>query len=65
MREPIKPGDKDVPNAGSTKEGGALGNIDELTGHPGKGTSGATLKESENPDPSKGVQPGKPGEGEV
>ncbi len=63
MREPIKPGDKDVPNAGSTKEGGALGNIDELTGHPGKGSSGATLKKSENPDPSKGVQPGKPGEG--
>ena len=59
MREPIKPGDKDVPNAGSTKEGGALGNIDELTGHPGKGSSGPGLKESENGDPSKGVQPGK------
>ena len=59
MREPIKPGHKEVPNAGSTKEGGALGNIDELTGHPGKGL-GRSLKESENGDPAKGVQPGKP-----
>lgn len=64
MRKPTKPGHKDVPNAGSTKEGGALGNIDELTGHPGKGSEKA-LKESENGDPSKGVQPGNPGEGEV
>ena len=60
MKKPVKPGEKDVPNAGSTKEGGALGNIDELTGHPGKGTSGRTMKEGEDGDPSTGVQPGKP-----
>lgn len=58
MRKPSKPGDKDVANAGSMKEGGALGNIDELTGHPGKGL-GKSVTESENGDPSKGVQPGK------
>ncbi|WP_082494378.1 hypothetical protein [Methylobacterium sp. Leaf108] len=66
MRKPEKSEDKEVPNAGSTKEGGALGNIDELTGHPGKGTSGPSGRPSEDGDPSKGVQPvGKPGEGEV
>jgi hypothetical protein len=54
MRKPSKPGTE----ASKTREGGALGNIDELTGHPGKGTSGPSIKPSESPDPSKGVQPG-------
>lgn len=65
MKKPVKPGEKEVPNAGSTKEGGALGNIDELTGHPGKGTSGPTMRPSEDGDPSKGVQPGKPRDSKV
>ncbi|HEX8416136.1 MAG TPA: hypothetical protein VF641_00890 [Methylobacterium sp.] len=61
MKEPVKSGSKES----KTREGGALGNIDELTGDPGKGTSGATLKQSDNPDPSKGVQPKSPKEREA
>lgn len=53
MKKPTKPGTE----ASKSKEGGGLGNIDELTGDPGKGTSGATMDPSENPDPSKGIQP--------
>ncbi|KAB7783516.1 hypothetical protein [Methylorubrum populi] len=53
MRKPEKPG----AEAGRTREGGALGNIDEQTGHPGKGTPGATVRPEENPDPSKDPKP--------
>lgn len=53
MRKPEKPG----AEAGRTHEGGALGNIDEQTGHPGKGTPGATVRSQDNPDPSKDPKP--------
>ena len=53
MRKPVKPGS----DASKTREGGALGDIDDLTGHPGKGTSGASTKTSENPDPAAGKPP--------
>ncbi|WP_096486441.1 hypothetical protein [Methylorubrum populi] len=56
MRKPEKPGTE----AGKTQEGGALGNIDEQTGHPGKGTPGATVKPDDNPDPSKDPKPEMP-----
>lgn len=58
MRKPEKPGSE----AGRTREGGALGNIDDLTGHPGKGTSGPSTKPSESPDPTAGKPP-KPAKG--
>ncbi len=45
MRKPEKPGTQDS----KTQEGGALGNIDEQTGHPGKGTSGATMRPRTTP----------------
>lgn len=51
MRKPEKTGSE----ASKTQAGGALGNIDEQTGHPGKGTPGATMKPQENPDRSKGA----------
>lgn len=53
MRKPEKPG----TDAGKAQGGGALGNIDEQTGHPGKGTPGATIKSEDNPDPSKDRKP--------
>lgn len=56
MRKPVKPGSE----ASKTREGGALGNIDDLTGHPGKGTSGASTKASESPDPAGGKAPRPP-----
>ncbi|MGU3537718.1 hypothetical protein [Methylobacterium sp. A54F] len=56
MKKPTK----SKPEAGTTHAGGALGNIDELTGHPGKGTPGPTMKPEHNPDPDKGVAPKKP-----
>lgn len=52
MRKPVKPGSE----ASKTQEGGALGNIDEQRGHPGKGTGGDTVRQSEKPDPDKGTQ---------
>lgn len=56
MRKPEKPG----ADAGKTHKGGALGSIDEQTGHPGKGTSGTTLQPEDNPDPSKDFKPETP-----
>ncbi|GAB6845462.1 hypothetical protein HNR00_002668 [Methylorubrum rhodinum] len=58
MRKPEKPGTQDS----KTQEGGALGNIDEQTGDPGKGTSGATMRPEDNPDPSKDPKPETPGD---
>ena len=40
MKAPIKPG----TDESKTTEGGALGNIDEQRGHPGKGTGGTAIK---------------------
>lgn len=59
MRKPEKPGTE----AARTREGGGLGNIDEATGHPGKGTPGATVRQEENPAPSKPPPAGKPEDG--
>lgn len=50
MKKPTKPGTA----ASKDRSGGALGNIDEQRGDPGKGTGGATMKKSDNPNPSKG-----------
>lgn len=50
MKKPQKPGTA----ASKDKSGGALGNIDEQRGAPGKGTGGATVRQSENPNPEKG-----------
>lgn len=61
MRKPEKPGTE----AARTREGGGLGNIDEATGHPGKGTPGATVRQEDNPSstPSKNPPAGKPKDG--
>ncbi len=59
MRKPEKPGTE----AARTREGGGLGNIDEATGHPGKGTPGATVRQEDNPAPSKSPPAGKPEDG--
>ena len=40
MKAPIKSGTE----ASKTTEGGALGNIDEQRGHPGKGTGDTAIK---------------------
>jgi hypothetical protein len=56
VRKPEKPGS----DASKTREGGALGNIDEQEGHPGKGTPGATVKPDENPARSAGARSKKP-----
>lgn len=56
MRKPEKPGSE----ASKTREGGALGNIDEERGHPGKGTPGATMKPDENPGRSPAAKSEKP-----
>jgi hypothetical protein len=58
VRKPEKPGTQES----KTQAGGALGNIDEQTGHPGKGTPGATIRPEENPDPSKDPKPERPGD---
>lgn len=44
MKAPIKPGSE----ASKKQEGGSLGNIDELTGDPGKGTGGPSLRPEES-----------------
>lgn len=59
MRKPEKPGTE----AARTREGGGLGNIDEATGHPGKGTPGATVRQDENPARPKNPPAGKPEDG--
>lgn len=56
MRKPEKPGTE----AARTRQGGGLGNIDEETGGPGKGTPGATIRKADNPASSKRVASGKP-----
>ncbi|GJE62723.1 hypothetical protein [Methylobacterium trifolii] len=56
MKKPIKPGSE----AGHSKEGGALGNIDEQRGHPGKGTGGPSVKDSESGNRSVGTRQDAP-----
>ena len=57
MKELIKPG----TDASKTKEGGALGNIDELAGHPDKGSTGPALKREHSGSDAKPEGPdGKP-----
>lgn len=54
MKAPIKPGSE----ASKKQVGGSLGSIDELTGHPGKGTGGPSLKPDESgSDAHSGLNP--------
>ena len=50
MRKPTKPGSEDS----KSQDKGALGNIDEERGHPGKGTGGASIKPEETGDRKAG-----------
>lgn len=53
MENAIKSGSE----ASKLQEGGSLGNIDELTGHPGTG-AGGTSSRTESGGASSGVMPG-------
>jgi hypothetical protein len=55
MKAPIKPGTE----ASKTREGGALGNIDEAAGHPDKGSTGPALNPEHSGSDAKPKEPAR------